>query len=227
MEKLQKAILKTLAYADVFGYPLISKELYRFLIADEVFSSVSFRKVFTRINVNEKRLPAGKAGIDTNGKYFFLRGRKGIVSLRKKREKWSQNKLQIAQKVAKWLKTIPFIKMVAVTGNLAMNNSDKDDDIDLLIITGKNRLWLTRFLTVLLVELVANRRRPGDKDVEDKICLNMFLAEDCLRVPEKEQDLFSAHEVCQLKPIWSKNNVYQEFITQNQWYQKFLPNWKP
>lgn len=220
MEKLQKAILKTLAYADVFGYPLISKELYRFLIADEVFSSVSFRKAFTRINANEKR-------IDTNGKYFFLRGRKGVVSLRKKREKWSQNKLQIAQKVAKWLKTIPFIKMVAVTGNLAMNNSDKDDDIDLLIIAGKNRLWLTRFLTVLLVELVANRRRPGDKEVEDKICLNMFLDENHLEIPEKEQDLFSAHEVCQLKPIWHKGNTYQEFITQNQWYQKFLPNWKP
>jgi hypothetical protein len=55
----------------------------------------------------------------------------------------------------------------------------------------------------------------------------MFLDEDHLEIPEKEQDLFSAHEVCQLKPIWSKDNVYQEFITQNQWYQKFLPNWKP
>jgi len=220
MEKLQKAILKTLAYADVFGYPLISKELYRFLIADEVFSSVSFRRAFMRIVANEKQ-------IDTNGEYFFLRGKKEVVVLRKKREGWSREKLEIAQKVANWLKIIPTIKMVAITGALAMNNSDKEDDIDLLIVTSKNRLWLTRFLTVLLVELVANRRRPGDKDVEDKICLNMFLDEDHLEIPEKEQDLFSAHEVCQLKPIWSKDNVYQEFITQNQWYQKFLPNWKP
>lgn len=219
MIKLQKAILKTLSYADVFGYPLISKELYRFLISDEVFSSVSFRKAFTRINANEKR-------IDTNGKYFFLRGRKGIVSLRKKREKWSQKKLKIAQKVAKYLKLIPFIKMVAVTGNLAMSNAEQKDDIDLLIVTSQNRLWLTRLLTVFLVELVANRRRPKDQEVEDKICLNMFLAENYLSLPKKEQDLFSAHEVFQAKLLWEKERTYRKFLKANQWAQKYLPNWK-
>ena len=216
MTQLQKAILKTLAYGDVFGYPLKKEEICQFLLSDIRYGILDISKAL-------KRIPQ----VSQQDAFYFLGGRAKIVALRKKREKWSQNKLQIAQKVAKWLKTNPFIKMVAVTGNLAMNNSDKDDDIDLLIIAGKNRLWLTRFLTVLLVELVANRRRPGDKDVKDKICLNMFLAEDCLQVPKKEQDLFSAHEVCQLKPIWHKDNTYQEFITQNQWYQKFLPNWKP
>jgi len=110
---------------------------------------------------------------------------------------------------------------------LAMENSNENDDIDLLIITSKSRLWLTRFLTVILLELVANRRHPADKEVKDKICLNMFLDEGHLEVPKKEQDLFSAHEVCQLKVLWDKNGIYQKFLKANLWSKKFLPNWKP
>jgi len=216
MEKLQKAILKTLAYADVFDYPLKKEEICQFLLSDIRYGILDISKAL-------KRVPQ----VSQQDAFYFPGGRAKIVALRKNREEWSRNKLKIAQRVTRWLRIVPTIKMVAVTGALAMNNSDREDDIDLLIIASKNRLWLTRFLTVLLVELVARRRRPNDKDVEDKICLNMFLDEDHLEIPEKEQDLFSAHEVCQLKPIWSKDNVYQEFITQNQWYQKFLPNWKP
>lgn len=199
---MKKAILRTLAYADVFDYPLTAEELYRFLIGQ-------------------------KGRPDYQDGFYFLKGRQGIVALRKKRERWSKEKLKIAQRVAKWLRLVPTIKMVAVTGALAISNSDKEDDIDLLIVTSKNRLWLTRLLTVLLVELVAQRRRPKDKEIKDKICLNMFLDEAHLGVPKKEQDLFSAHEVCQLKPLWEREGVYQKFLKKNQWVKQFLPNWKP
>jgi len=55
----------------------------------------------------------------------------------------------------------------------------------------------------------------------------MFLDESHLAVPKKEQDLFSAHEVCQLKPLWERNEIYQKFIETNRWAEKYLPNWKP
>lgn len=215
---MKKAILSTLAYADVFDYPLTPGELYRFLIADKALNYSRFRQALTRMNTNEKQ-------IDTNGEYFFLRDRRKIVVTRKKREKWSQGKLRIAKQVANWLKLIPTIKMVAVTGALAMGNSDKEDDIDLLIVTSKNRLWLTRGLVVTFLCLTGLYRRPGK--IKDKICPNMFLDEKHLEVPKKEQDLFSAHEVCQLKPIWDKDNCYQKFLKANLWSKKYLANWKP
>jgi predicted nucleotidyltransferase len=228
MDNIQKAILGTLVYADIFDYPLTSKELYQFLISDEVVNCSSFKQALTRIITNEKRLPRTEWywGIDTNGKYFFLKGQRQIVNIRKKRERWSRQKLKIARRVARWLKLIPTIKMVGVTGALAMNNSDLNDDIDLLIVTGKNRLWLTRLFTVLLVELIARRRHPGDKEVTNKICLNMFLDENHLLIPPKEQDLFSAHEVCQMKVLWEKEEIYQRFLKENQWVKRFLPNWR-
>lgn len=214
MIKLQKAILKTLSYADVFDYPLTLTELHKFLIGTKA-SINDLAKALTEIKE-----------VTQDGQFFFLKKRPKIVQIRQKRFGWSQNKLKIAQKVVKYLKLIPFIKMVAVTGNLAMNNAEQKDDIDLLIVTSQNRLWLTRLLTVFLMELVANRRRPKDQEVEDKICLNMFLAENYLQVPKKEQNLFSAHEVFQAKLLWERERAYQKFLKANQWAQKYLPNWK-
>ena len=214
--ELKKAVLSTLAYADIFDYPLKKEEIWRFLLSD-------IRYQILDVSKGLKELPE----VSQKNNFYFLKEREHLVLLRKKRERWSKEKLKIAQKVANWLKIIPTIKMVAVTGALAMENSNENDDIDLLIITSKSRLWLTRFLTVILLELVANRRHPADKEVKDKICLNMFLDEGHLEVPKKEQDLFSAHEVCQLKVLWDKNGIYQKFLKANLWSKKYLANWKP
>lgn len=226
--KMKKAILRTLAYADIFDYPLKKEEIWQFLLSDVRYRLLDISKTLL------KRIPQifQKEGL------YFLKGREKIVDTRKKRERWSEEKLKLARRTTNWLKLIPTIKMVAVTGALAMGNSDIKDDIDLLIVTSKNRLWLTRLLTVFLVELVAKRRHPGDlparpaggpagrqgKNVKDKICLNMFSDEDHLRVPKKEQNLFSAHEVCQLKPLWSRDWVYERFLGDNLWVRKYLPN---
>lgn len=215
MNKIQTAILRTLAYADVFAYPLTLKELHQFLI-NEKTNSQSLEKILKTLK-----------DVSFKGNYLFLKNQERNVSLRQERKKWSQKKWLVARKVAGWLRLIPWIKMVAVTGNLAMDNAEKNDDIDLLIVTARKRLWLTRLLTNFLVEIVANRRRPNDKEVKDKICLNMFLTEDHLKIPLKEQNLFTAHEVCQLKLLWQRKNSYQKFIQKNLWSQKFLPNWKP
>jgi len=215
MNKIQTAILRTLVYADVFAYPLTLKELHRFLIGEKT-DSQSLKKALKTLKK-----------ISSKGDYLFLKNKEKNIYLRRKRKKWSQGKWLLARKVATWLKLIPWIKMVVVTGNLAMDNAEQDDDIDLLIITAKKRLWLTRLLTNFLVGIVANRRRPGDQKVKDKICLNMFLDENHLKIPVKEQNLFTAHEVCQLKPLWARNQLYQRFIQENLWSQKFLPNWKP
>lgn len=209
---MRKAILKTLVYADIFDYPLREKEIKKYLICP--------KEVNCQI-IREDKLIKQKQG------YFYLKGREKIIAIRKKRKIYSEKKLEIAYQAANWLKLIPWIKMVGLTGALAMENVKDDDDIDFLIISAKKRLWLTRLLTVLLIELVAKRRRPDDKKFKDKICLNMFLDEGRLTLPENERNLFSSHEICQLKVLWQKKGVYKKFISKNRWLKKYLANWKP
>jgi len=204
--------LATLAYADIFDYPLTASEIWRFLISRRLVSSRQLAPLLKKL--------VSKRG------FYFLSGRQMIVGKRQQRQEWSRPKLKIARRTAWWLRLLPTIKMVAVSGALAMENTSENDDIDLLIVSGAGRLWLTRLLTVLLVELVARRRRPGDRQAKDKICLNMFLDERHLAMPENERNLYTAHEVCQLKLLWDRSQTYQRFISQNQWVKKYLANWR-
>lgn len=217
MEKLQPAVLRTLAYADIFDYPLTFEELYQFFVVHKPLSHTDFKKALSLISADSKLINADVG-------FFFLAGREKIVALRKKRERWSREKLKIAQKVAGWLRLIPWVRLVGVTGSLAIGNSSEADDIDILIVCSKGRLWLTRLASVLLLEALGKRRRPSDREVRDKICLNMFLDEAHLSVPEKERDLFSAHEVCQLKILWDKEGIAEKFFRENRWVKKYLPN---
>jgi len=51
---------------------------------------------------------------------------------------------------------------------------------------------------------------------------NLFLEENHLKIgPE---NLFLAHEVCQMKPIFNKEGTYEKFFGENKWVFKFLPN---
>ncbi len=219
MEKLFLTICRTLVYADIFDYPLKEPEIFSYSISRNALSLSSFGLSL--------RKAVGHKQVFSKGGYYYLPGREMIVAIRQRRKIASGNKMKIAQRIAFWLKFIPTVKMVAITGALAMDNSEKDDDIDLLIVTAKKRLWLTRFLTTFLVELVAERRRPKDQDFKDKICLNMFLDEENFPVPQSERNLFSAHEVCQLKPIWNRGGTYKRFIRENKWTTQFLANWRP
>lgn len=220
MSPLIKAILRTLAYADIFDYPLRSEELYCSLIGQNVK-----RKTQDDIKKELTKKSSCVLLITYHDGFYCLKGRQKIVRIRQEREEQAQEKLKIAHRVARYLRLIPWLRLVAVTGALAMGNSDQDDDIDLLIITAQNRVWLTRFLVVLLVELVAQRRRPKDKQIKNKICLNMFLDEAHLCLPRKERNLFTAHEVRQLRPLWDRDEVYQKFIKANEWVKRYLPNW--
>ncbi len=209
---LRWAIIKTLCYSDIFEFPLTADEISKWLIK----LIINKNKIITTIK-NDKYIR------EKDG-FYFLKGRKAIVEIRKRREIFSKHKIIIARKIASYLKIIPSVKLVGVTGALALNNVKVDDDIDLLIVTSRNLLWTTRFLVTILVELLRKRRRPNETIVNNKICLNMFLDEDHLVIPIEERNLFSAHEVAQMQPLWVRNNIYTIFITKNRWIEKYLPN---
>ena len=211
--------MRTLGYADIFDYPLTSREVHNFLISDKPCDFGSVQRTLLQMSADGKTIST-----DKEGRFYFLAGRSSTAVLREKREKISQKKLKIARKITRMLKLIPTIKLIGVTGRLAMENSEEKDDIDFLIIASANRLWLTRLLTITLLELLRKRRRPKDINVKDKICLNMFLDERHLFLPAKERDLYTAHEVVQMKPLWDKNKTYQKFLKANEWVREYLPN---
>jgi hypothetical protein len=199
---LERAITQTVAYADVFEYPLTADEIHRYLIGAQAGRG-------TVRGLLSNQLPAS---LSRTGRYFTLKGREHAVDTRKARMAEAVSYWRDAVYYGKQISQLPFVRMVAVTGALAMDNN-ADGDIDYLVITEPGRLWLCRALIVGLVRVAALRR------VE--LCPNYFLSERALVL--EERNLFTAHEVTQMVPL-AGMSVYQELRSLNRWTDQFLPN---
>lgn len=215
---LDQAIIKTIIYSDVFDYPLTLNEIGKWLVKLNLPARLDLSKRAGEIGIKNSKLINEKDG------FHFLKGRGNIVAERIKREKYSQEKLKIAKKISNLFKLIPTIKLVGVTGTLAMQNGKREDDIDLFIITSSGLMWTTRLLSTLLIEITTMRRHPQETNINNKICLNMFVDENHFKITRRERDLFSAHEVLQMNLLWDRGNTYQKFLSANKWIKKYLPN---
>ncbi len=125
----------------------------------------------------------------------------------------------------------PQIKLVGLSGSISMMNAKKEDDIDLFIITAKNRLFTGRFTSLILAFLLGLKRKRNDTryalqatHFQNKVCLNLFFDERELGIPRFKQSVFVGHEVLQMKPVINKDRVYERFLEANQWVMSFFPN---
>jgi hypothetical protein len=107
--------------------------------------------------------------------------------------------------------------MVAVSGALAMSNAAGPlDDIDILIVTQADRLWLARMFVILVVHAL----RP----LGVEICPNYVMPEHRLEL--HESGLFAAHELAQLVPLYGLR-TYEALMASNRWLNRYLPNVLP
>lgn len=199
---LREAIFCTLSYADVFNYPLTLSELHRYLIG---------------IQITPEALAAalrGMSEIPRTGDYYTLPGRASLVALRQRREEIARALWPHALRYGRRIAGLPFVRMVALSGALAVNNVEAGDDLDYLIVTVARRVWLTRLLIVQFIVKPAAQR-------DQEVCPNFLLAEHALTLAA--HDLFHAHELVQMVPLYGLD-VYEGFRDRNAWTSVFLPN---
>lgn len=213
MREVGTAVLKTLIYSDTFDYPLSKDQLWKYLIGEKL--EREFFEDFL------KKLPKEVGFRDG---FYYLSGREKIIQTRLKRKRASKEKIILAKKIIEQLCCIPTIKFVGISGALSLENSGRDDDIDLFVITSKGKLWLTRLVLVILLLFIGRYRRRNQKKISDKICLNMIIDESALSFQRGRRDLYTAHEIAQVMPILERDGMYQKFISSNRWAEKFLPN---
>jgi hypothetical protein len=213
MDSREEAILKTLLYSNLFDYPLKATEIYNFFIGEKIT-----KNTLSRVLKNEK-LP-----IDSSQGLFFLKGQQNLVKKRQQREIISSKKLKKAELIIKKLSIIPTVKLIGISGTLAVKNCEVNDDIDIFIIAEKGFAWTTRFLVASILIFLGVYRNKNSQQFADKICLNLVLDEN--KMLFENQDFFTAHEIAQLLPIFARDGIYQKFIYTNKWINNLLPNWQ-
>jgi len=197
---LSQAILETLAYSDIFDYPLTLDELHKYLT------------IFATKEEIENHIPKVKHVGFKDG-YYFIENRAEIVEIRKARSAKSRQALKRALLYGKILGRLPFVRMVAVTGSLAVLNLSKLADMDYMLVTQPKRLWLARACAVTFGRLM--------RVFGDKICVNLLVSENALLW--SLHDLYSAREMCQMIPV-AGFETYTRLRAANLWVNNILPN---
>lgn len=217
INEIEGSVLKTIVYYDCLNHPLKKNELKSFLFFKKTEDKNLSLDFYT-----SKLL--GNNLIDFKDNFYFLKGRDGLVKERKIRNKIWKIKVQKAIRIIKWLRLIPYIRLVFFSGSLALGNTTKNSDLDVLIVVKFGRIWLTRFLVAGLMTLLGVRRKKSDLIAPDKICLNHFITDHSLHIPHKS--IYTSQLYARLIPVLIEDeNLLNEFIEENSWINDYIYGW--
>ena len=178
---------------------------------------------FFPVKIGQNKL---KDCIDRTHKHTL--GGYGIVSkVEGRKSKVSLTKIAGVTRYLDFISRFPQIRLIGLSGSVAMLNAQKTDDVDLFIISTKNRLWTARFVTVIAAWLFGIKRSKQSENASNKICLNLFFSEASLKINKNLHTEYMAHEVLQMVPIMDVNKTYRRFLVQNDWIRVYCPNVDP
>lgn len=117
------------------------------------------------------------------------------------------------------LSRIPGIEMIAIVNSLSMYATHHDSDIDLFIITRPHMIWFVRFFVTLFLWKKSVWRKG--KDIRENFCLSFFITTEAMNLSKIaiKNDIYLYYWIYYLKPIYNKNNTYENFLNANSWVQ--------
>lgn len=207
----EKAVYETLCYFGVFNYPVSLYRLCTFLISAVPYSAGEVLQALKLLQND---------GVIRNYNGLYILAHLDPVSVAD-RAVFSDKSLERVLFACNYLKKIPWILFIGVTGSVAAKNATSDDDIDILIITEDNRLWLSRFFVVSVLKILKLYR--SDKNFENKVCPNLFISRSAINW-EHDKNVYIAHDICSMMPVFEREGMYFEFLTANKWVRTYFSN---
>jgi glycosyltransferase involved in cell wall biosynthesis len=199
------ALLATVAYADLFDSPLPVEHAL----------SASFGAVFDEAEL--RRMIQG-SGLSTalvlhpSGN-LVLAGREALLTDVEDRKARTREVLDRHHRILAMLATLPFVRMLALSGGAAHNNLGPRADIDLFVVAAADRAYTAFTLLFLAAKLTGTR---------GVMCPNYMVDERELAIAY-HHDLFTAHQLVSARPL-SGLETYAAFCRANEaWVRRFFP----
>jgi predicted nucleotidyltransferase len=205
LSPLAKNIIKTLAYYDIFSYPLN---------ADEVYHNLPINHFTSKEVKNELEQLCEKNILFRIDDFYLLKNEREFVQRRINGNRLCDKRLKSAFRMSKLISKFPFVRAILLSGSISKGFMEKDSDVDYFIITKPGRLWITKmFLTIFKKIFLLNSRKV--------FCINYYIDYNHLEIEEK--NVFTAIEIATLIPVFGKE-YYNKFYEKNIWIKNYFPN---
>jgi hypothetical protein len=199
----ENSILKTLAYFDIFHYPLTKYELQQYL--DHSLPAITLEETLQQMTA--------QGTIFLYQEYYSLQNNPLLVHRRREGNQRAEALMPKAFGIGRFLYRFPFVRGIAISGSLSKNYADEKADFDYFIITKANRLWVARTFMHLFKKLTF---LTGQQHF---YCMNYYIDEKAL--PLHDKNIFTAIETKTLVPV--AGNSIQDFFSANQWTHVYFP----
>lgn len=205
LSPLAKNIIKTLAYYDIFSYPLN---------ADEVNHNLPVNHCTLTEVKSELEDLCEKNILFRIDDFYLLKNDREFVQRRINGNRLCDKRLKSAFRMSKLISKFPFVRAILLSGSISKGFMEKESDVDYFIITKPGRLWVTKmFLTIFKKIFLLNSRKV--------FCINYYIDYKHLEIEEK--NVFTAIEIATLIPVFGKE-YYDEFYEKNIWIKNYFPN---
>lgn len=203
--QVESDILRTILYFDIFSHPLRLEELYRFLPSNSTTSEAIYQLCISA--------PLNTL-LQTRNGFVQLAERPDLTKRRTAGEQNARREFRRARWVAAFIRRIPFVRGVFLSGELSKGVASGHADLDFVIVTSEGRLWIVRTILVIFKRIAF----LGSKRF---LCLNHFVAEGHLR--HHVQNRYTAIEIATLRPLDSPG-MLSHYLRENRWVAEYLPN---
>jgi hypothetical protein len=211
VNNLKMNIYATMAYFDIFDFPLTIEEIGKYLL----WANADRNELWTFLN--------NDPGIQRYGDFYFFKGRRAIVDVRRDREEVSERFWKKVRRFVPLVQFVPFIRMAAVCNTLAINNAARDSDIDLFVVAKSGRLFFARTLLTLMFGLLGVRRHG--KKVAGRFCLSFYVTDENLNLENirlGSDDIYLPFWLVTMKPLYGRE-TYEKLLAENGWIKKYFP----
>lgn len=209
-EKIRESILRTLAYFDIFCYPLTEQEIRRYIYCAD--------------STDTADLAAVLCGLQHKDGFYFLPCREETIVARQRAIRLVEDKMKVAVKGIKKIRWVPFVRAVFVCNTVAGAVAEENSDVDVFIVVKQGRIWLARALATLTLSFFRLRRTK--RKIKNRICLSFYVTDDNLNLENIaiEDDVYLKYWLAQLFPVYDPDNLLAQIQIANQWVKKNLPN---
>lgn len=205
LNPVEAAIARGVLYSALFDYPLTLAQL---------------RQTLTDIRLTPSEILATVRGsaplaahIESRDGFFFPAGASQLVDVRRHRERRSRTFLAAHRPLLRLIASLPYVRMVGLSGSIAHLNLEHGGDLDLFIVTRGRHVWTTAVVVILLARLLGRRRT---------LCANFIVADTSLVF--EPQDFYTASQIIGMKPI-TGTDTFRAILDANPFVRTFFPNY--